>query len=210
MASKLVEIRSILQRAAATGALSNPHMTAEEQLSTRASGLALGSPQISVAVVRATSMVPILPSPICAFQDLWFKGPSHKNVRVHSHLLHPLQPPRQPLVVGSLAVVAFVAIHMRILHSTALMASSARIAELMHANAPVQDQAHHQVLALAVTAAGQLEVLSVEQVMAAFVGANAAVIAAGRQVDHSVERMMEANVGLLAAEHTWSFQPTQL
>jgi len=205
-----VEIRSILQRAVATGALSNPHMTAEEQLSTPASGLVLGSPQISVAVVRATSMDPTSPSPICAFQDLWLKDPSHKNVRVRSHLLHPLQLPHQPLVVCSPAVVAFVAIHMRILHSTALMASSARIVELMHANAPAQDQAHHQVLALAVTAAGQLEVPSAEQVMAVFVGANAAVIAAGRQVDHNVERMMEANVGLLAAEHTWSFQPTQL
>lgn len=184
-----VEIRLSLQRAAATGASSNRHMTAEEQSSTLASGLVLGSLQISAAVVQATSMAPTSALPTCAFRVLWFKGLNHRSAPVHSRRLHhhPLQLQAHLQVGGTLAVVVFVAIHMQILHRSALMVTSVRSVELMHANALAQDQAHRQVLARVVIAAGRQVAPSVEQAMVAFAGANAAAIAAGLQVVRCVE-----------------------
>lgn len=161
-----------------------------------------------MAVAQAIWMVLTSQFPTCVSQGQLFKDQNHNSVLVRSHRLHPLQLQVHLLVVGSLALVASVAIHMQILHRFALTVSSVKIAELMHASVRAQDQPHHQVLALVATAAGPLEVLSVEQAMAAFVGVYAAAIAVGLQVDHSVEQMMEVSAGLLAVDRTWSFQLT--
>lgn len=187
MVKRSVEIRLSLQRAAETGASSNRHMTAEEQSSTRASGLVLGSLQISAAVVQATSMAPTSAFPTCAFQVLWFKGLNRRSAPVLSLHHHPLQLQAHLQVGGTLAVVVFVAIHMQILHRSALMVTSVRSVELTHANALAQDQTHRQVLARVVIAAGRQVAPSVEQAMVALAGANAAAIAAGLQVVRCVE-----------------------
>lgn len=163
-AKRSAEIRLNLRPVAATGASSNRHMTAEEQSSTRASGLVLGSLQTSAAVVLATLMVPTSAFPTCGFQELLFKDRNHKSVPVHSHRRHhhPLQLQAHLQAGGTLAMVVFVVIHMQILHRFVLMVSSVRSAELMRANALAQDQAHRQVLARVVIADGRQVAPSVE------------------------------------------------
>jgi hypothetical protein len=189
MASRSTEIRSTLLRVVVIGALSNRLMTAKGQSSTRANGPVLGFLQISVAVVRVILMVRTSAYPTFGFQGLWFKGQNRGSVLARSQRHHPPQRQVHHPAVGSLAMVAFAAILMEVLHSFALTANSASIVELMHASALVRGPALPQapVPLQAVIAAGLLEVRSVERAMAAFAGANVAVIAAGLQVVHNAE-----------------------
>jgi hypothetical protein len=159
------------------------------QSSTPANGLVLGFQRTSAAAVRVISMAHTSAFPTFGFLGLWFKGLNRQSAPALSQGHHLPRRRVLHLAVGSLAMVAFVAIQMAVLHSFAPMVNSASLVELMHASALVRGPALPQapVPLQAVIAAGLLEVRSVERAMAAFAGANVAVIAAGLQVVHNAE-----------------------